>query len=158
MTGRSRFTEGDEGDSLYIVKSGEVVIKRRADDGKIIELARFLPGDMFGELELFNRARRTADACGEPPQSVQTATEALAEESVHKKTVLVRFPKQGIRIEDILKSYPSISARVLHQFIVLISNRIRNANNLIKKTLLSSGIEKPGLQGQAHRTFQQNIP
>lgn len=58
--GQRLFREGDEGDELYIVKSGCVASRIRLQSGSEREIARFLPGDFFGEMCIFERAPRSA--------------------------------------------------------------------------------------------------
>ena len=54
------FTEGEPGDSLYIVLSGKVKLGRRAQDGRQNLIAIMGPSDMVGELSLFDPGPRTA--------------------------------------------------------------------------------------------------
>lgn len=56
------FTEGDIGDRLFIVLDGKVKISRAAPDGRENLLAVLGPGEMFGELSLFDPGSRTATA------------------------------------------------------------------------------------------------
>jgi len=56
------FSEGEQGDTLYIVVSGKVKIGRRATDGRENMLSVMGPSDMFGELSLFDPGPRTATA------------------------------------------------------------------------------------------------
>ena len=56
------FSEGEQGDTLYIVVSGKVKIGRRAADGRENMLSVMGPSDMFGELSLFDPGPRTATA------------------------------------------------------------------------------------------------
>jgi len=56
------FTEGEQGDTLFIVVSGKVKIGRRAADGRENMLSVMGPSDMFGELSLFDPGPRTATA------------------------------------------------------------------------------------------------
>jgi CRP/FNR family cyclic AMP-dependent transcriptional regulator len=60
--GQVIFSEGDPGDSLYIVEAGKVKIGRRAADGRENMIAVFGPSDMFGELSLFDPGPRTGTA------------------------------------------------------------------------------------------------
>lgn len=53
------FREGDLGDSLYVVRSGTVLVQRRWGDQPIV-LARVGPGDCFGEMSLIDLQRRFA--------------------------------------------------------------------------------------------------
>jgi CRP-like cAMP-binding protein len=54
------FREGDASDTCYIVRSGRARAIRTHRDGRAITLARFGPGDIFGELALFEDERRSA--------------------------------------------------------------------------------------------------
>ena len=56
------FSEGEPGDSLYIVLSGKLKIGRRAGDGRQNLIAVMGPSDMLGELSLFDPGPRTATA------------------------------------------------------------------------------------------------
>jgi CRP-like cAMP-binding protein len=60
--GDTVFSEGEQGDSLYIVLSGKVKVGRRAADGRENMLSVMGPSDMFGELSLFDPGPRTATA------------------------------------------------------------------------------------------------
>src|SRR5256885_12337424 len=56
------FSEGEPGDSLYIVLSGKLKVGRRAADGRQNLIAVMGPSDMVGELSLFDPGPRTATA------------------------------------------------------------------------------------------------
>ncbi|MDP9240719.1 MAG: Crp/Fnr family transcriptional regulator [Actinomycetota bacterium] len=58
--GDTVFSEGEQGDSLYIVVSGKVKMGRHAPDGRENMLAIMGPSDMFGELSIFDPGPRTA--------------------------------------------------------------------------------------------------
>ena len=60
--GETVFSEGEQGDTLYIVLSGKVKVGRRAADGRENMLSVMGPSDMFGELSLFDPGPRTATA------------------------------------------------------------------------------------------------
>ena len=60
--GETVFSEGEQGDSLYIVLTGKVKVGRRAADGRENMLSVMGPADMFGELSLFDPGPRTATA------------------------------------------------------------------------------------------------
>jgi CRP-like cAMP-binding protein len=60
--GEHVFTEGEQGDTLFIVLAGKVKIGRRAADGRENMLSVMGPSDMFGELSLFDPGPRTATA------------------------------------------------------------------------------------------------
>jgi CRP/FNR family transcriptional regulator len=54
------FREGDESDTCYVVRSGHARAVREHSDGRSITLANFGPGDIFGELAMFDSERRSA--------------------------------------------------------------------------------------------------
>ena len=56
------FHEGDPGDRIYIIGEGKVKLGRRNADGRQNLIAILGPGEMFGELSLFDPAPRTATA------------------------------------------------------------------------------------------------
>jgi CRP/FNR family transcriptional regulator len=60
--GASAFHEGDQGDQLYVIMSGKIKLGRTAPDGRENLLAILGPGEVFGEMALFNPAPRTATA------------------------------------------------------------------------------------------------
>jgi CRP/FNR family transcriptional regulator len=58
--GQVIFREGDASDTCYIVRTGHARALRENVDGRAIALAHFGPGDIFGELALFDAERRSA--------------------------------------------------------------------------------------------------
>ena len=60
--GEVLFHEGDPGDSLYVVLRGKVKLGRTSGDGRENLVAVLGPGEMFGELSLFDPGPRSAGA------------------------------------------------------------------------------------------------
>ena len=58
--GEAVFREGDDSDTCYVVHSGHARALREHPDGRQITLATFGPGDIFGELAMFDDERRSA--------------------------------------------------------------------------------------------------
>jgi CRP/FNR family transcriptional regulator len=54
------FREGDESNTCYVMRSGRTRAVREHSDGRSITLANFGPGDIFGELAMFDNERRSA--------------------------------------------------------------------------------------------------
>jgi CRP-like cAMP-binding protein len=54
------FREGDASNTCYIVRSGHARAVREHADGRQLALATFGPGDIFGELAMFDDERRSA--------------------------------------------------------------------------------------------------
>lgn len=61
------FNEGDPGDRLYVITSGKIKLGRTSPDGRENLLAVLGPGEMFGELSLFDPGPRTATATAVSP-------------------------------------------------------------------------------------------
>jgi len=59
-TTQSIFSYGDPGHAMYILRSGEVEIYVRNDQGEKIVLETTKPGDIFGEIALLDGGPRTA--------------------------------------------------------------------------------------------------
>lgn len=56
------FAEGDEGDHLYVILEGKLKLGTSSGDGRENLLSILGPGDMFGELSLFDPGPRTSTA------------------------------------------------------------------------------------------------
>ena len=54
------FREGDDSDTCYVVHAGHARAIREHPDGRQITLATFGPGDIFGELAMFDDEKRSA--------------------------------------------------------------------------------------------------
>jgi malate dehydrogenase (oxaloacetate-decarboxylating)(NADP+) len=59
------FEEGSEGESLYVVLTGGIVLRRSGH--VVLQLG---PGEFFGEMSLFNRYVRVAEACATEPTTM----------------------------------------------------------------------------------------
>jgi CRP/FNR family transcriptional regulator len=58
--GEAVFREGDASSTCYVVRAGHARAIREHADGRQITLATFGPGDIFGELAMFDDERRSA--------------------------------------------------------------------------------------------------
>jgi CRP-like cAMP-binding protein len=58
--GEAVFREGDESNTCYVVRTGRARAVREHGDGRTLTLAHFGPGDIFGELAMFDNERRSA--------------------------------------------------------------------------------------------------
>jgi CRP/FNR family transcriptional regulator, cyclic AMP receptor protein len=64
------FSQGDPGDSLYGVVTGEIRISASSPDGREMFLNIMEPGDAFGEIALLDGHHRTATASATAPSEV----------------------------------------------------------------------------------------
>jgi CRP-like cAMP-binding protein len=60
VAGEAVFREGDASNTCYVVRGGHARAIREHADGRQITLATFGPGDIFGELAMFDDERRSA--------------------------------------------------------------------------------------------------
>ncbi|HXB48123.1 MAG TPA: Crp/Fnr family transcriptional regulator [Streptosporangiaceae bacterium] len=60
--GERLFSEGDDGEKLYIILAGKIKLTKAAPDGRENLLSVHGPGEMFGELSLFDPIPRTSSA------------------------------------------------------------------------------------------------
>jgi CRP-like cAMP-binding protein len=60
--GKVLFREGQEGDRLYVVVEGKIKLGTSSNDGRENLLSILGPGEMFGELSLFDPQPRTSTA------------------------------------------------------------------------------------------------
>jgi CRP-like cAMP-binding protein len=65
--GATIFSEGEPGRSMYIVHSGELMVSKRGDSGRVIGMAVLKPGDFFGEMTLIEMQNRSATVVAQSP-------------------------------------------------------------------------------------------
>ena len=58
--GSTLFSEGDDGDQLYVIVEGKLKLGTSSGDGRENLLSILGPGEMFGELSLFDAGPRTS--------------------------------------------------------------------------------------------------
>jgi len=64
------FFEGDAPEWFYIVEEGKVKLVKHSNTGKDVILQVFVPGDMFGEVSLFDRKPYASSAQAMEPSTV----------------------------------------------------------------------------------------
>ena len=111
--GEVLFHEGDEGDKLYIVTEGKVKLGRTSSDGRENLLAIQGPGQMFGELSLFDPGPRSA--------TVTAVTDATFSSLSHED--LLRW----------LDGRPAVARGLLAQ----LAGRLRRANDVVADLVFS---------------------
>ena len=103
------FRENDAGDTCYVVRAGRVRAVREHSDGRSITLATFGPGDIFGELAMFDEERRSA------------TVEAL--EDSEAAAIL------GPDMRRLLRTHPDIAIKLLRA----LSQRLRETNERLAR-------------------------
>jgi CRP-like cAMP-binding protein len=115
------FQEGTQGDVLYVIRSGRVLIKREHTGGRTIALAEMGAGDMFGELAVFDKEVRSATVeCIEPVKAV-----ALTSGDVSR--VLTRNPEIAVKvIQALSRRLREANSRIGDQYFQSTEGRIVN--------------------------------
>jgi len=110
------FSQGDPGDCLYVVRSGEIEIFSQTPTGEKIVLDVADAGDVFGELAIFDAGPRSASAI---------VTEDAAMVALDRGALQMFLRKQPDAALDLL----AVMARRLRQTNELVRGRVaRNAN------------------------------
>lgn len=65
--GATVVAEGEPGRSMFVVHSGELVVSKLGDSGRVIRIAGLKPGDFFGEMTLIEMQNRSATVVAESP-------------------------------------------------------------------------------------------
>ena len=63
--GATVVAEGEQGRSMFIVLSGELVVSKLGHSGRVIRMAGLEPGDFFGEMTLIEMQNRSATVVAE---------------------------------------------------------------------------------------------
>jgi CRP-like cAMP-binding protein len=107
LLGEVIIRQGDTGNELYIIQSGEVVVLLGRDEFSVAELARLGPGKFFGEMSLMTGERRTA-----------TIRASLDCE-------LIRIDKEAF--QPILAADPTLAEQITH---ILVERQLEMEENL----------------------------
>ncbi|HWW89583.1 MAG TPA: Crp/Fnr family transcriptional regulator [Solirubrobacteraceae bacterium] len=107
--GQVVFREGDSSDTCYIVRSGRARAVREHSDGRVITLATFGPGDIFGELAMFEDERRSATV-----------------EAVEPTTAVAVL---GPDMRRLMTEHPDIATRL----VIALGRRLRESNERLSR-------------------------
>ncbi len=116
--GKSIFKEGDKGNRLYIISSGEVRISRQMPGSGEEALTVLKPGACFGEMAVFDRSERSTDAIANVDCTLLTITRSDFE-------MLLDFDRD-------------LAYKVLWSVTRLLSERLRITNDNLKSFLAMS--------------------
>ena len=111
--GATLFYEGDPGDQLYFIVSGKMKLGRTASDGRENLVAVMGPGEIFGEMALFDPSPRSTSATAVS----ETRLDGLKHENLRK---------------DIQRS-PEVSAQLLQA----LARRLRRTNENLADLVFS---------------------
>jgi CRP-like cAMP-binding protein len=103
------FREGDASDTCYVVREGHARAIHEHGDGRTITLATFGPGDIFGELAMFEDELRSATVEAIEPTSVVAVL--------------------GPDMRRLMSEHPEISMRL----VVALAGRLRETNERLTR-------------------------
>lgn len=121
VRGEVIFQEGSQGDVMYVIRKGRVLIKREHAGGRTIALTEMGPGDLFGELAIFDKEARSATAeCIE-------ITNVVALTSGDVTRVLTRNPEIAVKLlQQLSKRIRAANSRIGDQYFQSTEGRIVN--------------------------------
>jgi CRP/FNR family cyclic AMP-dependent transcriptional regulator len=98
------FTEGEASNTLYVVTEGRIAIANKSIDGRESVVALMEPGDLFGEMPLFDGLGRSAEGRALEPSTVieipYAPVMALYEETPAELWAVVRLLASRLRSMD----------------------------------------------------------
>jgi len=139
------FSQGSHRAELFLVKEGSVSIRRRGDDEGEQEIARFVDGEVFGEMDLLDTVPRSASAVADGAAT------------------LLAFPVR-IAFSSLLEKHPETFARILRKLLGEIARRIRAIDKLISEKTpwiedLKRQLHRDRLTGLFNRAFlEEELP
>lgn len=107
------FEEGDIGSGMYAIRSGQVRIYTRDENGNELDLALLEPGDFFGEVALTSSRLRIASA------------------RTTEQTVLIGLFRADML--EAVRKHPSIAAKILLGLNRAISDRLHQSNQQLQE-------------------------
>lgn len=117
------FKEGDEGDDLFIIRSGRIRISKAISVAVDRTLATLGPGGVFGELAMVGEGTRTASAVALEP------------------TRLLVLSRDGF--DALIEREPVLGLKVMGRFAAMLADRLRLTTQLLSDTV-SWGLEVSG--------------
>ena len=128
--GQALFREGDQGEEMFLVRDGTILVSK-AVTGKVEQvLARFGAGDFFGEMSLFDHSPRSA--------TIQAETEAA----------LLALDRANLN--RLIEVNPRAAAAFFHGLVLVFIERLRASGELVAE-ITRWGLEATGLDMESPR-------
>jgi diguanylate cyclase (GGDEF)-like protein len=105
------FKQGDEGNEMYIVKSGVVAISIDLPDGNKHEITNFSSGDFFGDMSIFEDAPRSATCY------------------TKEDSCLLSLLREDFF--DLLKKQPAIAIKIMYAMLKTTTQRLRDTGEFL---------------------------
>lgn len=91
------FAEGERGDAVYFIETGEVQLATRIGESYQMNFERLIAGDFFGELALLNDAPRKSTA-----RAVVNDTQLWVLHKADFEQILTRYPQLALSLSKVL--------------------------------------------------------
>jgi len=132
--GETIFNFGDPGNALFIIRSGEVEIFLRNDEGEKIILETSQPGDVFGEVAMLDNGPRTAWV------AAVSDVEVLRLDRAH--------------FVDYIRQYPPAALNLLS----VAARRLRRSDEVIRRTVTRNVNDVADEQGTVLTRIADAVP
>jgi CRP-like cAMP-binding protein len=134
--GETVFREGDHSNTCYIVRSGHARAIREHSDGRQIALATFGPGDIFGELAMFDDEERSASI------EAIDAVEALAILGPDMRRLMLQRPEIAVALAAALaRRLRATNERLSSQSFQTVQSRVANVLSQLVEQARAEGVE-----------------
>ncbi len=111
--GEALFHEGEQGNDLYILAEGAAAASIRLPDGGTREIARFAPGDFFGEMSIFDDAPRSATCAA----VVKSALFSLSRDA----------------FTGVIAEHPGIALKLMYRMLNITTQRLRGTSEFVSE-------------------------
>ena len=118
--GQTIITEGEVGETMYLIAKGEVSVHKQMEAGRTVELARMSAGQYFGEMALFNDEVRSA--------TIKARDDEVEVLSLHKREFV-----------ETVREYPQVALQICKE----LGNRLRELHGKIQALETDSACQVP---------------
>jgi len=145
-TGEMVFRERDEGDTCYVIRDGRARAVRSHPDGRSITLADCGPGDIFGELAMFDQEPRSATV------EVLEPTEVIAILGADMRRLMAEQPSIAVKlIASLAQRLRATNERLARQSFQTVQGRLAAVlTELVQRARPTDGGDGDGDEGGGH--------
>jgi diguanylate cyclase (GGDEF)-like protein len=112
-SGQPLFRSGEPSDNLWIVRSGLITLSRESEEGEMVDLAHYGPGESIGDFDMVSGSARSANAIA-----------AVDSE-------LVVFPDPPNSLDSLETDRPDVASRIYLRCFAMLSARLATVRTLI---------------------------
>lgn len=162
--GEVLFKKGSKGESLFVIKEGNIKISSSSKLGDEVVLAVFSEGDYFGEMALLDGMTRSADATAMQPTTLYVLQQNdflsfLSENPGSVKAILkslsLRLRKTDVLLED--TCFLNISSRLAKKLVDLADVYGKIENESIEISIPLSQRELAGMVGATRESINKEL-